>query len=153
MLVTDASWAECHPMRRAVARPYLPWRCVAWTDETPTFLAIASRSRVEEPHLPDGWLIDGPDALLEAAAAWTPESYSVYVLGRGASGGDTLPCRVTGIWRELEASDGARGALWYSTGAGDMKPCEFAGAAGRIPPELINEISFSGSGIDSDMGR
>ena len=142
MLVTDASWAECHPMRRAVARPYQPWRCVAWTNERTNFLLVSSSRRPEDTHLPDGLLIDGPDALLEAVSTWAQASYSVYVLEQIAGRGDVSFSRVTGIWREAELPDGVRGALWYSTSSGDMRRCDISAASGDTPRELVNEACF-----------
>jgi hypothetical protein len=40
MLLTDETWAECHPVRRALVKPYQAWRCVGWTEETLNFLVV-----------------------------------------------------------------------------------------------------------------
>src|ERR1700722_12813388 len=75
MLVTDESWAECHPGWRALMSPYQSWRCVGWTDETLNFFAVASRAQLGRD-LPDGGLlISGPEALIEMASQWEPGSF------------------------------------------------------------------------------
>nr|WKF60759.1 hypothetical protein HUO10_005281 [Paraburkholderia busanensis] len=131
MLVTDTSWAESHPVRKAIAQPYQAWRCVGWTDEVVNFLVVSAHNVSDGIDLPDGWLIGGPDALMELAAQIEPASFSVYVLDLVAENGRARLRKVTGIWGEKERV-GTMWRLWYSTDSGEMKPCSRADR--HIPP-------------------
>jgi len=103
MLVTDETWAERHPVKQAVARPYRAWRCVAFTEETLNFLIVASHDLPDGENLPDGWLVDGPEALLAVAAQLQAGTFSVLVMDRVADAMQMYLRRVTAIWREREA--------------------------------------------------
>lgn len=142
MLVTDVSWSEYHPVRRALVKPFQPWRCVGWTDETPNFLAFVSRTRHGSDLQPDGMLISGLEALLEIASQWEPGSFTVYALDRSESDSATSLSRVTGIWRERDATLEKGPWLWYSTNHGEMKPCAQIRLHVENRSELINELNL-----------
>jgi hypothetical protein len=139
MLLTDMSWAESHPVRRALARPYQAWRCVAWTDEALNFLVVASRDMPERAQLPDGWLVGGPEALLDATSQLESGTFSVYVLDRLAGTASMNLCQVTGIWRE-QASEVP--TYWYGTTAGELKPCSRAWRDSQPQPELVSVMTL-----------
>lgn len=152
MLVTDKSWAECNPGKRALMRPYEAWRCVGWTNETLNFFAVASREQRERDLLPDGLLISGPEALLEMASQWEPGSFSVYVLDRAVEKAEIRLCQVTGIWREREAKEGGEAWLWYSTSRGELKPCSPIRVHLGSRSELVSELAFDDSRIVAEPG-
>jgi hypothetical protein len=137
MLVTDTTWAESHPVRRALAGPYQAWRCVGWTDEVLNFLIVASGSMRDRDQLPDGWLVGGPEALLEAASQLQAGAYAVYVLNRAVDAARVDLCQVTGIWRER---DGAVPIFWYGTPGGELRPCSGARRYPKAPPEMVSEL-------------
>lgn len=143
MLVTDETWVECDPIRRALAQPYQAWRCFAWTDERLNFLVVASRNRPDDAELPDGWFVGGVEALLEAVSQMEPGSFSVHVLDRSAGDTGASLSQVTGIWRERELKGGIP-RFWYGTQAGKFKPCWRA----RIDPDaeldLVSVQGFEG---------
>jgi hypothetical protein len=145
MLVTDETWVECDPIRRALAQPYQAWRCVAWTDERLNFLVVASRTRRDHEHLPDGWLVGGAEALLDAAGQLEPGSFSVYVLDRATGDIETKLSEVTGIWRERERKGDAYG-FWYSNTRGEIKPCSRAQSHRGPRPELESELDLDRRG-------
>lgn len=140
MLLTDSSWEERHPGKRALAKPYQAWRCICWTDEIVKFLVVASRDRSDHASMPDGWLIGGPEPLLEAATQWEPGSYVVYVLDRAANDDGVVLCQVAGIWREREGGYVPR--LWYSTSLGELRPCSQGRLVDDVQPELVSELLF-----------
>jgi len=141
MLVTDESWAECHPGWRALTNPYQSWRCVGWTDETLNFFAVASRAQ-HGRDLPDGLLISGPEALIEMASKWEPGSFSVYILDRAADDAAIHLCPVTGIWREQGAEEDGGPWLWYSTSHNEMRPCSLIRHHLGPRRDLVNEANF-----------
>lgn len=145
MLLTDERWAECHPIRRAIARPYQPWRCVGWTDETLNFLVVISRNLRDHASLPDGWLIGGPEALIESVSQCVPGSFSVYVLDRAADDARVDLCRVTGIWRERQEKQGDEPWIWYSTDSGELRPCSRVRLGLEAQPELVIQLNFESS--------
>lgn len=139
MLVTDTSWAEFHPVRRALADPYQAWRCVGWTSETMNFLIVASPGAHCHAQLPDGWLVGGPEALLEATAKMEAGSFSVYVVGRATDDGNVSFGQVTGIWRERKPM-GDVPSFWYAIGGGEPKPCSRFRLHSEGLPELVSEL-------------
>jgi hypothetical protein len=141
MLVTDTSWVESHPVRRAIVESYQAWRCVAWTDDVPNFLVFISRDHEDNADLPDGCVVAGPEALLDATSLLESGTFSVYVLDR-AKGyiGATLSL-VTGIWRERD-SLGELVWFWYGTEAGELKPCSRAQGNLETRPELVSVLMF-----------
>lgn len=136
MLVTDTSWAESHPVRKAIAQPYQVWRCVGWTDEVLNFLVVSAHNVSDGIDLPDGWLIGGPDALMELAAQIEPAGFSVYVLDLVAENDPVRLRQVTGIWREKEPVETIL-RLWYSTDSGEMRPCSRADRHIQPPDDLV----------------
>jgi hypothetical protein len=144
MLVTDTTWAESHPVRRALAGPYQAWRCVGWTDEALNFLIVASGRMRDRDQLPDGWLVGGPEALLEAASQLEAGAFAVYVLDRALDAAKVDLCQVTGIWRER---DGAVPVFWYGTTGGELKPCSGARRYPKAPPELVSELIIGEGGV------
>jgi hypothetical protein len=137
MLVTDTSWAECHPVRRALAAPFQAWRCVGWTDEVLNFMIFVSGSMNDRHQRPDGWLVGGTEALLEATAQLEPGSFTVYALDRGKDSSRLDFCQVTGIWRER---DGGVPIFWYGTTEGEFRPCSGARRFPKKPPALVSEM-------------
>jgi hypothetical protein len=142
MLVTDTSWAESHPVKRALAKPYQARRCVGWTDETLKFLIVASRVMRAGDHLPDGWLVGGPEALLDATSQLEPGAFTVYVLDRATDVGEIQLGQVTGIWRE-QLPEGAVPSFWYATGGGEPKPCSRMWMRSDTRPELVSVLSLA----------
>jgi hypothetical protein len=137
MLVTDTSWAESHPVRRALAGPYQAWRCVGWTDEALNFMIVASENMRDRNQLPDGWLVGGPEALLEAASQLEQGAFAVYALDRAVDAAKVDLCQVTGIWRERH---GVVPTYWYGTNGGELRPCSGARRYPKAPPELDSEL-------------
>lgn len=144
MLLTDRIWEDSHPIRRALAHPYQTWRCVAWTDEAPSFLVVAEREADTDVQLPDSWFVDGPAALLAIVSKLNLSTVSVYVLGRTPDGRRVELSRLTGIWRERNRFDREDNMpwFWYETDRGEMKPCLYGGLVEDVPPDLINELMF-----------
>lgn len=131
MLVTDTSWADDNPVMRNLAESYRAWHCVAWTDETLNFWVMAPRDPRDDRYVPVGWLVSGPEALLEAAADLQADgSIAVYVLDDHEADGAVGLRRVTGLWCEREPAGGVP-AYWYATDAGELKPC----ARPQLPPQ------------------
>lgn len=64
------------------------------------FLVVTSRNHRDFASLPDGWLIAGPEPLLQVAPQWEPGTYAVYVLDRAANDNGIELCQVAGIWSE-----------------------------------------------------
>ena len=148
MLLTSTSWAESHPVRKALVQPYQSWRCIGWTDETLKFWIALARDTPEDEHLLDGWLVDGPEVLLEVVAQLKPASYAVYALD-GTSGGEGMRfCRVTGIWRECEQR-GTVSAYWYRTADGVTRPCWRGLDHPAVPPRLENELALDDTERDA----
>ena len=144
MLLTDRIWEDSHPIRRALAQPYQAWRCVAWTDEAPSFLVVTARDDNADVQLPDSWLVDGPAALLAMVSQLGLDTVSVYVLDRTAHGRQMQLGRVTGIWRERGRFDDADKMpwFWYGTDSGEMKPCLYGQLAEGVPSDLVSEVMF-----------
>ncbi|NTX26782.1 hypothetical protein HT746_06490 [Burkholderia pyrrocinia] len=108
------------------------------------FLVVASRNRRDFATLPDGWLIGGPEPLLEVVAQWEPGTYAVYVLDRAANDDGVALCQVAGIWREREGGYTPR--LWYSTSLGELRPCSHGRLVDETQPDLVSEVMFKGDG-------
>ncbi len=137
MLVTDATWAETHPVRRALVQPLCAWRCVSWTDEQTNFWVIAPRRLPESGDLPDGWLLGGPEALLEFTSHLRAEELSVYVFD-----GKVKLRQVTGLWRKRDDPDGMQG-YWYGVAGGKLKPCYRSKRLITPGPEFECERQFA----------
>ena len=146
MLLTDASWGEPHPVRAALAKPFLAWRCVGWTDEAPSFLVVCRRGADDKALWPDSWMVDGPEALLDVVPQLEANAVAVYVLDRNEDGSRVEMNRVTGIWRERGSTNGVgRPWFWYTTDGDEMKPCtrgQPPHTNGR-PANLVNELTLS----------
>ncbi|CAE6829451.1 hypothetical protein [Paraburkholderia haematera] len=152
MLVTDTSWAEFHPVRRALADPYQAWRCVGWTSETMNFLIVASPGARSHVQLPDGWLVGGPEALLEATAQMEKGSFSVYVVGRATDDGNVSFDQVTGIWRERNQM-GDVPSFWYAIGGGEPQPCSRFRRRSEALPELVSELIIDARAVSPQVNR
>jgi len=146
MLVTDTSWAESHPVRRAFVRPYQPWRCIGWTDETLNFLIITTRNACPDAHLPDGWLVGGPEALVEVASQLDAGSFSVHVIDRSRNGGVNFG-QVTGIWREREQI-GDVPSFWFAIGGSEPEPCSRFRQSEALP-ELVSALIIGNDVVDA----
>jgi hypothetical protein len=142
MLVTDATWAERDAFKQQLATPYQAWNCVQWTNEHLNFLVTASPKRRGVASLPTGWLLAGPEVLLDAVSECERDSFLVYVLDRATDGIGLHLYQVAGIWREREASAGDEPWRWYSTNHGELRPCTRIRRDLASPPELVSERSF-----------
>lgn len=142
MLVTDATWAERDAAKQQLVTPYQAWDCVGWTDEPLNFLVIASHHRRVDTSPPAGWLLAGPEVLLEAVSECERDSFLVYVLDRATDGIGLHLYPVAGIWREREPNAGDEPWRWYSTSHGELRPCTRIRRCLVSPPELVSERSF-----------
>lgn len=142
MLVTDATWAERDAAKQQLVTPYQAWDCVGWTDEPLNFLVIASHHRRGDTSPPAGWLLAGPEVLLEAVSECERDSFLVYVLDRATDGIGLHLYQVAGIWREREPNAGDEPWRWYSTSHGELRPCTRIRRCLVSPPELVSERSF-----------
>ncbi|MGF6414863.1 hypothetical protein [Paraburkholderia sp. MM5482-R1] len=123
MLFTDANWAESSAFRRAIAKPFLPWRCVGWTDDTICFWVFPASESDRPGTLPDGLLVVDPAALLDIASHLTPGSFSVYVMDAPAEGRPSARMqRVTGLLTQQQINAPTYD-YWYRTGEGDLNHC------------------------------
>ncbi len=146
MLLTDVSWAESCAARQALVTPFQAWNCVGWIDDDPSFLVVATREIRADVRLPDSWLVDGPETLLDVASQLKPDAISVFALDRALDGGQVEISRVTGIWRERASviRQEAMQWFWYTTDRGEMKPCSrgrLSDASG-VPPGFVSELIF-----------
>lgn len=142
MLVTDATWTERDAFKQQLTTPYQAWDCVGWTDEPLNFLVTASHKRRGDASLPTGWLLAGPEVLLEAVSECERGSFLVYVLDRATDGIGLHLYQVAGIWRERETNAGGEPWRWYSTSHGELRPCTRIQRYLASPPELVSERSF-----------
>lgn len=141
MVVTKVDWANESPVGQTLAESVQAWRCMAWTEETLNFWVISSEVL---PFEPSGWMVDGPEVLLEAAQELEPGSFAVYVIERSAAGAARL-CQVTSLWQEGATEDATSG-FWYANDAGELKPC----SPTQLPPRtqlkpvvrLVSERQF-----------
>lgn len=150
MLVTDVAWAESSASKRRLVTPYQAWDCVGWTDETMNFLVIASPNRRGDAFLPTGWLLAGPDALLEAVSEGEQDDFLVYVLDHATDGAGLHLHQVAGIWRERETSAGDEPWRWYLTNHSELRPCTQMRRSLASPPELVNERIFGTAVVADD---
>lgn len=142
MLVTDTTWAERDEYDQQLATPYQAWACVRWTEEHLNFLVTASPKRRGDASLPTGWLLAGPEVLLEAVSECERGSFRVYVLDRAADGISLHLYQVAGIWRERETNAGDEPWRWYSTSHGELRPCTRNRRDLASPPALVRERRF-----------
>jgi hypothetical protein len=133
MLVTNTDWADS--ARRDLAKSYQAWKCVAWTRETPNFWVIADNGAPDEP---DGWLVAGPQVLLDVVEDLEPGTFAVYVHDPVGKGGARLS-RVTSLWREGDPADGA--SLWYANDLGELRPCAPSQLLPRAKLELAVRLA------------
>ena len=123
MLFTDANWAESSAFRLAIAKPFQPWRCVGWTDDTICFWVFPASESGQPGALPDGLLVVDPAALLDTASQLTPDSFSVYVMEAPAEGRPAARMqRVTGLLTQQRINASVCD-YWYRTQEGDLHPC------------------------------
>lgn len=141
MLVTNIGWADPDPVMRDLAEDYRAWRYVAWTGETLIFWVIGSRAVRDDSNKPDGWLVGGPEALLEAAGELQIGTFAVYVLDYSDDDRAAGLRRVTAIWRERGQKDGEAG-FWYATDRGELKPCSRLQFPTESQFELVSELVF-----------
>jgi len=121
MLLTDPSWAETHPTRRRLVQPYLPWRAIGVSTESPCFLVERAGPQQEEQALPSHLLVSTPEHLLKVLAELGQHCGSVYRLclsGHGET--DNRLERITSLL-QYEAG----GVPWFSTIGkdGQNRPC------------------------------
>ncbi|SAL06158.1 hypothetical protein AWB78_07909 [Caballeronia calidae] len=136
MLVTDASWAESDPVRRALAHPLLAWQCFGWTSERPIYLALAPRRLSEwTENLPEGWVCYA-EILPYLAALCGADQLRVFVYE------DLLRLRpVTGLWRKRDDPK-AEAGYWSSTTSGGLKPPYRTIERFSPGPEFVQELQF-----------
>ncbi|MCX4177502.1 MULTISPECIES: hypothetical protein [Paraburkholderia] len=116
------------------------------------FLIVAARNARSHGQLPDGWLVGGPEALLEATAQMETDSFSVYVVGRATDDGDVSFGQVTGIWRERNQM-GDVPSFWYSIGGGEPQPCSRFRQRSEVLPELVSELSIDARAVSRQVNR
>jgi hypothetical protein len=145
MLFTDSSWEEPHPIKRTLLQPLLPWRCIGWSDLTLNFFVVASSGRADFAS-PDGWVVDGPEALIDLVSHLGDLSFSVHLLARNEDDASVTLCEVSALWKEIEVKGSDDVGYWYSTIDGQTRPCSpiaFGTRAER--PRLTKLLSFEGS--------
>ncbi|QYD68754.1 hypothetical protein KZJ38_21450 [Paraburkholderia edwinii] len=142
MLLTDATWAEFHPVRRALVQPYSAWRCVGWVNETTNFWVIPTGDLEEREGLPDGWFVSGGEALLNMAGQLDACKLAVYAIEMGRRGAGQL-VEVTALWSEL-ANPGIAVAFWYGIPGGKVRACNRTRAETDVHAGLVQEIAFGG---------
>ena len=142
MLFTNSDWEESHPIKRTLLQPLLPWRCVGWSDLTLNFFVVSS-SGSEDLASPDGWLVDGAEALIELVLHLGDVRFAVLVMARKEADASVTLCQVSGLWREVEVKDSDVEGYWYSTTDGQTRPCSpVASAESVLRPQLIKVFSF-----------
>jgi hypothetical protein len=145
MLFTDSSWEEEHPVKRTLLQPLLPWRCVGWSDLTLNFFVVASSGR-DNFASPDGWVVDGPESLVELVSHLDDLSFSVHLLARNEVDASVTLCGVSALWKELEVMDSGVFGYWYSTIDGQTRPCSPIASGTRADrPRLTKLLNFEGS--------
>ncbi|HEX7931911.1 MAG TPA: hypothetical protein VF573_02385 [Paraburkholderia sp.] len=129
-------------MKKRLLQPLLPWRCVGWSDLTLNFFVVASSGGADYAS-PDGWVVDGAEALIELILHLGDVSFSVHLLARNEADASVTLCRVSGLWQEVQAKDADVVRYWYSTDDGEPRPCSPI-AAGRCVEraKLISILSF-----------
>lgn len=89
MLLTKPGWAEEQPTRRRLVQPYLPWRCVGVSSESPCFLVECRHDQRDEQDLLNSLLVPSPEHLLEVVGQLCGGGYRVYRLHM-SGGGDEV---------------------------------------------------------------
>ncbi|NUX57664.1 hypothetical protein [Paraburkholderia youngii] len=148
MLFTDANWVESSASRRAIAKPYQPWRCVGWTDEEVCFWVFPERDANQAGGLPDGLLVVGPEVLLDVIAQMPPDAFSVYVLHPGSQGRAAGLARLTGLYSQPAVAATALD-YWYRTGVDDLRPCSILQSCVRNDAPL--KLAFAPSVQDCSV--
>ncbi|MEM5346081.1 hypothetical protein V4C56_41460 [Paraburkholderia azotifigens] len=121
-------------------QPLLTWRCIGWSDLTLNFFVVASSSRADR-FAPDGWVVDGADALIELVSRLDNVGFSVYLMARKDADASVTLCRVCALWKEVEGSDAD--GYWYSTVDGQPRPCSaIRSRTDDAKPRLIKVLSF-----------
>ncbi|CAB3691995.1 hypothetical protein LMG27174_03218 [Paraburkholderia rhynchosiae] len=129
-------------MKKRLMQPLLPWRCVGWSDLTVNFFVVASAGG-EDCASPDGWVVDGAEALIELVLQLGDVSFSVHLLARGDADASVTLCRVSGLWQEVQAEDSDVVHYWYSTTDGETRRCSPAASGRRVKrPRLVKVLSF-----------
>ena len=120
MLLTEPGWAEALPTRRLMVHPYLPWRCLGISAESPCFLIGRSQPQNEERALLSNFLVPSAEYLLEVMAQVSDQGYRVYRLELGEG---EVPSRLAPIC--ALKSYRAGGVIWFSylEEDGVMRPC------------------------------
>lgn len=142
MLFTNTDWEESHPTKRTLLQPLVPWRCVGWSDLTLNFFVVAS-SGSEDLASPDGWVVDGAEALIELVLHLGDVHFAVHVMGRKEVDASVTLCQVNGLWKEVEVNDSDVVGYWYSTTDGQTRPCSPVATDKSVErPQLIKVFSF-----------
>jgi hypothetical protein len=140
MLFTDASWAETSATRRAIAKPYQPWRCVGWTEDEVCFWVFPKHDAAEASDLPDGLMVVGPEALIEVIAQMPADAYSVHAFQSGSESRAVGLVAVTGLFSQPSASAKVQ-QYWFRTEKGALCACSSVQSSARddVPLNLIFE--------------
>ncbi|MFL9987299.1 hypothetical protein [Paraburkholderia sediminicola] len=129
-------------MKRTLLQPLLPWRCIGWSDLTLNFFVVASSGRGNFAS-PDGWVVDGPEALIELVSHLSDSSFSVHLLARKEADASVTLCRVSALWKELEVKDSDVVGYWYSSTDGQTRPCSPIASGTRAGrPRLMKLLNF-----------
>lgn len=142
MLFTNSDWEDFNPYKRMLLQPLRPWRCIGWSDLTLNFFVVASSGGADFAS-PDGWVVDGPEALIELVLHLGDLSFSVHLLARGESDASVTLCRVSALWKEHKVTDSDVVGYWYSTSDAQTRPCSPIVSATRAEkPPLTKLLNF-----------
>lgn len=121
MLLTEPGWAEVLPTRRRLVHPYLPWRCLGISGESPCFLIERDQHQQDEPDLLSNFLVSSPEFLLEVLTQLGDCNYRVYRLHLSRDGGAESRLEQISAIKSYHA----QGVSWFShVGAdGVTRPC------------------------------
>ena len=122
-------------------QPLLSWRCVGWSDTTPNFFVVPSSRGADWS--PDGWVVDGAEALIQLVLQLGDFSFSVHLLARNEADASVTLCRVSGLWQEGEGNGTDVVHYWYSTSDGETRRCSPVAFGTRVErPRLVKVLSF-----------
>ncbi|WOD17128.1 hypothetical protein [Paraburkholderia kirstenboschensis] len=123
-------------------QPLTAWRCIGWSDLTLNFFVAATPDR-QDLTSPDGWVVDGAEALIELVLHLSDVRFAVHVMARKEAHASITLCRVTGLWKELEDEIFGTAGYWYSTADGHTRPCSpITVAKSAEIPQLMKLMNF-----------
>jgi hypothetical protein len=106
------------------------------------FFVVAS-SASEDLASPDGWVVDGAEALIELVLHLGDVRFAVHVMARKEADASVTLCQVSGLWKEVEVKDSNVAGYWYATTDGQTRPCSPVASAKSVDrPRLVKVLSF-----------